>query len=166
MFVLLSLHPSQATLQRHISQGAAHVGGTDNHFQAHPACGNHMPHKTLYHVCIFRKPHLTTAALRRKSCLSAARESCHYSWTCNVIIRGYKMQCCQIWSNCRRGVIISVQSSFGKRHNISTISSMRHIILTWISWGLLIWRIVQKQSSFIKFAPMPLIVLTIISLGK
>lgn len=76
---------------------------------------------------------LTAAALRGKSLLSVALEGCHYCWALNIIIRGYKLHCCQGWSGCRKGIIIFVQSSLAARCNIWIILSMRHMTETWIS---------------------------------
>ena len=58
VFVLLSYSlcvPDRTTQQSHISQGTAHWGGRDGRFQADIACGDHMPHKALSHVCVSAK---------------------------------------------------------------------------------------------------------------
>lgn len=66
---------------------------------------------------LFDRCCLTAAALRGKSLLSVA-SFCHYCWALNIIIRGYKLHCCQGWSGCRKGIIIFVQSSLAARCNI------------------------------------------------
>lgn len=107
------------------------TGGTDKLFQADIAFGNHMFHKALSHMSVSESSRLyclTTAALRGKSFLSVAVEGCHYCWALNIIIRGYKLCCCQGWSGCHKGIIIFMQSSLAVRHNIWIILSMRRTL--------------------------------------
>lgn len=104
----------------------------------------HYPHSFISCVCVcfvcvlcvcFRERRLyclTAAALRRKSFLSVPPEGCHYCWTLNIIIRGYKLRCCQGWSACHKGVIIFVHSSLVGRPNIWIILFMRHVTPKWI----------------------------------
>lgn len=90
------------------------MGGTRSRFQADIACGDHTLHKALSHVCVSESSGftaLTTAALRGKSFLSVALEGCHYCWALNIIIRGYKLCCCQGWSGCHKAIIIFMRSS-------------------------------------------------------